>query len=330
MVVGVCASGDPANRDILTRSSLVYTCQKPQPTRCAFFLWDDEARGREAAVVLKNSRSEPEPTPQTPSKPVNGSFYMTPQTGNKTRSKSPEITTPYTPSKSSNVIQSGAKATNSTATTQEDSTEELFYDWPLSDDEDLSKAADQASSQNQNAMPPPETPRKAVKVDTFSTPGKRSFGEMENDGAVAWPTPVSEKKGDDVFTTPANGIGGKRLFTTTGAEDTPTPVRSKDIAPSTTADAPLATEILKILKSAHVPLPPKTLDDIRDICNKQSLFTHGVIKGRDISRSLISKRDEKIVELQSDIEALQSERETSRVVIRHLRRELGVMKSNDT
>ena len=279
-------------------------------------------------MVLKNSRSEPEPTPQTPSKSVNGSVYMTPQTGNRSRSKSPEITTPYTPSKSSNAVRSGAKATISTATLQEDSNEELFYDWPLSDDEDLSKAADQASSQSQNAMPPPETPRKAVKIDTSSTPGKRRFGEIENDGAVAWPTPVSERKGDDVFTTPANGTGGKRLFT--AAEDTPTPVRSKDIVPSTTADPSLAAEILKVLKSAHVPLPPNALDDIRDICNKQSRFTHGVIKGRDISRSLISKRDEKIVELQSNIEALQSERETSRAVIRHLRRELGGMKSNDT
>ena len=281
-------------------------------------------------MVLKNSRSEPQPTPQTPSKPINDSVYMTPQTGNRTRSKSPEITTPYTPSKSSNIIRSGAKATNSTATAQEDSTEELFYDWPSSDDEEFSKIADQASSESQNAMPSPETPRKAIKIDTFSTPGKRRFGETENDDTVAWPTPVSERKGDDVFTTPANGMGGKRLFTTDGAEDPSTPARSKDVAPSTTADASLATEILKILKSAHVPLPPKALEDIRDLCNKQSLFTHGVIKGRDISRSLISKRDEKIVELQSNIEALQSERETSRVVIRHLRRELGVMKSNDT
>ncbi|KAL8796932.1 MAG: hypothetical protein Q9195_000703 [Heterodermia aff. obscurata] len=308
---------------------VVYTCQKPQPTRCGFFLWGDEARGREAAVVLKNSRSEPKPAPQTPPKSVNGSVYMTPQTGNSTRSKSPDITTPYTPSKSSNV-RSGARATVSTAATQEDSTEELFYDWPLSDDEELLKAADQASSQSQNAMPPPETPRKAVKIDTFSTPGKRRLSEMENDGAAAWPTPVSKSKGDDVFTTPANGTGGKRLFTTTGAEETPTPVRFKDVAPSATADASLATEILKILKSAHVPIPPNTLDDIRDICNKQSLFTHGVIRGRDISRSLISKKDEKIVELQNNIEALHSERETSRAVIRHLRRELGVMKSNDT
>ena len=280
-------------------------------------------------MVLKNSRSEPEPTPQTPSKFADGSVYMTPQTGNRTRSESPEITTPYTPSKSSNV-RSGARATiSTTTTTQEDSTEELFYDWPLSDDEELLKAADQASSQSQNVMPPPETPRKAVKIDSFSTPGKRRFGEMENDGAVAWPTPVSDRKEDDVFTTPANGIGTKRLFSTNGAEDTPTPVRYKDIAPSTTGDASLASEISKILKSAHVTLPPDALDDIRVICNKQSLFTHGVIKGRDISRSLISKRDEKIVELQSQIEALQSERETSRVVIRHLRRELGVMKSND-
>lgn len=253
---------------------------------------------------------------------------MTPATGNRTGFRSPDVATPYTPSKSNRAAHPAAQETQSESTTQEESQEE-FYEWPLSDDEVLSKAADQASSQSQNAMRPPETPRKAIKTDSLSTPGKRNFDEMQNDGATALPTPISDRKGGDVFTTPATSTGGKRLFSIAGPEDTPTPIRFRDIAPTTNSDSSLAEEILKVLQSAQVSLPSNARDEVREICNKQSLFTHGVIKGRDISRSLISKKDEKIVELQTNIEALQSERETSRAVIRHLRRELGVIKSND-
>ena len=307
--------------------TLVYTCQQPQPTRCDFFLWGDEAKGREAAVVLNNSRSEPEPAPITPSKPINGTGYMTPQTGNRTRLGSPKSKTPYTPSKSLSVTRPIPRIQPFIAATDEDSADE-FYDWPLSDDDDLSRAADQASSQSQNVMPPPETPRKAVKTGISSTPGKRSFNEMDN-GAEAWPTPTSGKKNDDIFTTPATGGGSKNLFSTPRPGDTPTPARFKEITPTVATSSSLTMDILTILESAQISLPSNARDEIRELCNKQSLFTHGVIKGRDISRGLISKKDEKIVELQSSIEALQSERETSRAVIRHLRRELGVARATE-
>ena len=279
-------------------------------------------------MVLKNSRSEPALAPQTPSKPISNNGYLTPQTGSRTRLQSPETATPYTPSKVSSTTRPTPQTSRSQATTQDDSAEQ-FYDWPASDDEELSKAADQASSQSQHAMPPPETPRKAIKTDSFSTPGKRSFDEMTETGRTAWPTPISATKGDDVFTTPATSTGGRRLFSTSVSDGTPTPVRFNDVAATATAGSSFAAEILRTLKSAQVALPSNVRDEIRDICNKQSLFTHGVIKGRDISRSLIAKRDEKIVELQGTIEAMQSERETSRTVIRHLRRELGVAKSRD-
>ena len=279
-------------------------------------------------MVLNNSRSEPGPTPQTPSKPINGNGYMTPQTENRTRMGSPEVRTPYTPSKPPITVSRTPQTTRSTASIEDDSAEE-FYDWPASDDEELSKAADQASSQSQTGMLPPETPRKAIKTDSFSTPGKRRFDEMEGNGQTAWPTPVSYKKEDDIFTTPAPAIGSGNLFVSPGPPETPTPVRFTDVAPTATADSSLATDILKALRDAQITLPSKVRDEVRDICNKQSLFTHGVIKGRDISRSLIAKKDEKIVELQGTIEAMQSERETSRTVIRHLRRELGAAKSRD-
>ena len=44
-----------------------YTCQQAEPQRCGFFLWDDDAKPREEAAVLANSRNEP----VTPSRPAN-------------------------------------------------------------------------------------------------------------------------------------------------------------------------------------------------------------------------------------------------------------------
>lgn len=52
----------------LIERNLVYTCQKSQPKRCKFFMWDDEAKVREESAVLNNSRSEI--APHTPTKSV--------------------------------------------------------------------------------------------------------------------------------------------------------------------------------------------------------------------------------------------------------------------
>ena len=229
--------------------------------------------------------------------------------------------TPYTPSKPprSTAVSAPKPASASQASTQEDSEEE-FYEWPPSDDEEISQAADKASFRP--SMPPPMTPRKAVKTEALSTPGKRTFREMDNGDVGAWPTPNSASKAEDVFTTPATHSNGKTLFSATHGQDTPTPARFRDISGANGAESSLAADVLAILRAAKISLPLKVQNDLKDVCNKQNMFTQGVLRGRDVSRSLVAKRDEKIVELQSSIEALQSERETSRAVIRHLRSEL--------
>lgn len=196
----------------------------------------------------------------------------------------------------------------------------------MTDDEDFSKVAHDASSTV--AMPPPETPRKAIKTDILSTPGKRGFEEMNVGNPLLRPTPMSADREDDVFTTPATNGKGNNIFMPTTPQDTPTPVRFKDMSSAQGGNSSLANEVLTALQDAKILLPAKVGDDIKAICNKQNLFTHGVIKGRDVSRSLIAKRDEKIIGLQGTIEALQAERETSRAVIRHLRKETGITKSN--
>lgn len=311
---------------------IVYTCQKAQPKRCDFFLWDDEAKSREAAAVLNNSRTEPPSSPQTPSKPSPYGL-VTPQTSSRLKDGSPEPTTSYTPSKTYSAPSSSARGDGTQVTaTQGSDSEEEFFDWPASDDDELSRVADQAS--NGHSMPPPETPRKAIKTDLFSTPSKRRYDEMAVDDGDALKgalrTPAAERDGDDIFTTPAAGTLGKGLFasgTIPSPAETPTPIRYKDIPPN--RESELASEVLSALQNHNAAITPEARETLKSICNKHVLYTRGIMKGRDASRAVVKSKDERMTELHGDIEGLKAERETNRAVIRHLRRDMAVRKESE-
>jgi hypothetical protein len=190
---------------------------------------------------------------------------------------------------------------------------EEFYDWPASEDEELAKVVDQVS------MPPPETPRKVVKTDALSTPGKRRYDEM------AFATPTQDS--DDVFTTPTTGLKGRNLFSTTGLPSpavTPSPHRFKDIRAESSE---LATEILNSLRDSGVEVPTIAIASVKDICSRYNLKTQGIARGRDISRMAIKTKDGQIAELQHRIAALEAERETNKAVVRHLRRDMELSRN---
>ena len=69
-----------------------------------------------------------------------------------------------------------------------------------------------------------------------------------------------------------------------------------------------------------MPLSPDLRDAIHSIGTKHTLYTRGVLKGRDVSRALIATNNERIAELQDVIAGLRAERELNRALIRHLRR----------
>lgn len=320
----------PANNTVYT----VYTCQKGQPKRCDFFLWDDEAKSREAAAVLNNSRTEVTHSPQTPNK-SSPYVLITPQTSTRLKAGSPEPITPGTPSKTYHTPSSSACGieTQGTTTQGSDSAEEEFFDWPASDDDELSKFADQAS--NGCLLPPPETPRKAIKGDIHSTPGKRRYGEMAaGDGEsskLTFQTPAPGMKGGDIFTTPAAVTPGKGLFasgTLPSPAETPTPIRYKDIPP--TQESELASEVFSALQHHNASITFEARETLKSICNKHVLYTTGIMKGRDVSRAMVQSKDKRMTELQGEIEALKAERETNRAVIRHLRRDIAVRKESES
>lgn len=273
-----------------------------------------------------------------------------------------EMRTPYTPSKppavraiqlptpsKSNYVNSRRNPSQATTTAgSSDDEREEFFDWPASDDEAMGKAADRVAGKESllgnnreympMPMPPPETPRKVHKVDAMATPGKRKWGDEMGfaDGAAGvgatggLVTPVTASRGvgggDDVFTTPATSTTqGILLFgnpASAAADTTPTPIRYKDLPAS--ADSELATEILESLQtSLSAPLFSEAREKVKAICNRHVMYTKGIMKGRDVSRAMVKKKEEQLVALQGELDGLRSERETDRAVIRHLRRELA-------
>ncbi|KAL8947900.1 MAG: hypothetical protein Q9222_005862 [Ikaeria aurantiellina] len=293
-----------------------------QPKRCNFFLWDDEAKPREAAAVLSNSRTEPLNDPHTPTKPpqTSSSFGLpTPYTDSSKKHENPAISTPYTPSKFSRAHQ-GSSQTQNTATTASASDEE-FFDWPVSDEDDVLSIIDSASSTKR--VQSPETPRKVAKLDAWSTPSKRRFSEIENGPDAKFS--VIRDVDEDIFVTPATGVKQNGLSrngqATTSSINTPTPTRFKNVV-QMGHDSDLTLEVLKVLQDHKLFIDPDIKAELKAICDRHSLATRGIVKGREISRAMVNTKATKIAELQENIAALQAERETTRAVIRHLRRDL--------
>lgn len=295
------------------------------------------------------------PTPQTERRGVGGTTLddnydvRTPYTPSKPPLP-PSVRAVQTPTPGkSHYVDSRRNPSQATTTAgSSDDEREEFFDWPASDDEAMGKAADQVASKGSSLgnnkeympMPPPETPRKVQKVDAMSTPGKRKRDEMGFDNVTSrveattgLMTPVTASRGgggDDVFTTPATSTRqGNLLFgtgataTATVADTTPTPIRYyKDLPAS--ADSELATEILESLQtSLSAPLFSEAREKVKAICNRHVMYTKGIMKGRDVSRAMVKKKEEQLVALQGELDGLRSERETDRAVIRHLRRELA-------
>ena len=264
---------------------------------------------------------------QTPTKPSNHIAYLTPETGGRLKSDHYIDKAPYTPSKVSN--HTPRLSTRDSAQEATGSPTQEFYDWPASDDEDVSRAADKAATSK--VMLPPETPRRDRNAETSLTPGKRKIEEMLGESfGLATPLSSSTIKGDGGdFSTQSSVVkDSSSLFSP--FLDTPTPVRFKDGVAQSGEAAQMSDDILGILRKGNITLPPHTTEDVVAFCRKQMLYTQGLVKGRDLSRKGIQKKQEKITELQSIIEGLQNERESTRAVIRHLREQLGVIEGNNT
>ena len=280
---------------------LVYTCQKAQHKRCSFFLWSDDAKVREEAAVLNNSRSEPgpPPQPQTPRKTTSTILPPTPVTN---RQPKIEFTAPNEQKEKARLEK-------------EDS-----FDWSSSNDEDLLRAEQEVLSDPKLF----ETPRKAPRTATLTSPGKKIQGEgsAKSNGREQWPL------SDDVFATPATTNRSSTVgFLSPSNTPSKLPSHVDNSAPAPEPST-LASEVLSLLHG--VQLSEDIERNLIELLNKHDLRTQGISRGRDITRVAVQAKETKIAELQARIATLEGERETNRTVISLLKHDIATSPTKGT
>lgn len=210
--------------------------------------------------------------------------------------------------------------------------EEEFGERPLSVHDEISLAdVAEETALLQTRNPNPQTPRKAIKVDMFSTPGSK----RKKDGAEAWLTPNTGRiQSDDVFTTPSTtrlkgGMwGGYETSSLMSPSVTPTPARFRDAnqllesaeSIADLKDYDITKEVMEILKEQ--PLDEEIIAKVRQVLNKHALKTQGIARGRDITRMALKTKESKILGLEQRIVELQNERELDKVIIKHFKSDM--------
>jgi hypothetical protein len=156
----------------------------------------------------------------------------------------------------------------------------------------------------------PETPRKAIKTETFMTPGSKRKWEGE-----ALPTPVTGVvKDEDVFTASnrkleENMWGGNEHFGLRSPSATPTPSRFRDISEvgepmgKTKIEYDISKDVMELLRDHKID--DDTRDSLLKMLRKHTVKMSGIAKGRDISRAALKAKDTQIAELQQKITALE-------------------------
>jgi hypothetical protein len=183
---------------------------------------------------------------------------------------------------------------------------ECDFDWSASNDKALVEVAQSA------AMAPPETPRKTPRTSHLTSPGKRDHSEVLESKSCFSPFASN----DDVFNTPGSSQDYSGLLS-----PVKTPIREDlhaAILPS--AKSNLAADALSILKGSKVL--PDAEEELVHLLDKHDLRTQGIAKGRNITRIALGKKEKKIAELEARIAGLEAERETSKAVIAHLKRDI--------
>lgn len=285
-----------------------YTCQNGEGRRCGFFLWDDDAKPREEAAILSNSRNEPRSTQDV-------------YTGVQDNSSSPVLHSPQTTQSSSNSSSTlGHSAPDSlkrpfSKTGFEDADENDSFPWSLSGQEEAVLAK----------LDVPETPHKAVKFNALATPATSAHRKLPwLDDSARVSSAVSTKNTPSKISDlpklpPSHSKIGVSQSETLTPQITPTPSRFRD-APShaQTPSSSLTSEVVDLLHNSNVILPDGLDSQLQDLLTRHDLRTQGITKGRDITRLALKARDAKIVELQATIASLEAERDVDRARLRGL------------
>jgi hypothetical protein len=187
------------------------------------------------------------------------------------------------------------------------------FDWNESDDNDeLVKAISSSQATESFISQPkfyPESPSKTPRTSTVTSPGKRKLFERPNDilpprrSMIA--TPFS----------PASSCT-ERFPSSAEVCMTPTPSRYNNVLSADSAfdTSDLATSLLGLLEKQEVVLPNKARDEVVSLLNRQDLKMKGIVRGRDMTRLALKKKDDEISKLRERVANLEAQRELDRTL----------------
>ncbi|KAF2099520.1 hypothetical protein NA57DRAFT_55484 [Rhizodiscina lignyota] len=277
-----------------------YTCQKSHE-QCGFFLWEDDAKPREEAAVLSNSRNEPRASTSTI------------QRGDTRRASPPP---PYTP------IREAAHPGQDQADIETEGEEDDTYDWPANWGQ---QEQEQVERQLHDVSPPPATPRKPTASNAYATPvtGKRKISNVDDVEypALSTSSTTSRHGGRTVEISPQSNASSRTLAgpsSYASPQSTPTPSRFKDAVSDQDSSFNLTSDVLGLLSDHNARLDSTAQASLKTLLNRSDLRVRGILKGRDVSRLQIKAKDAKIAEQQLRITTLEAELEAERAMVQHL------------
>jgi hypothetical protein len=271
------------------------------------FLWDDDARPREAASLLNNSRSEPRSTPAKPTPLVHSSQEMQ-SSPNSTSTLSHPSSTLKRPFSDADL--------DDIADVDHDS-----FPWSLSGQEEAV------------LLDAPETPRKAVKFDGLTTPVTSAHRKLpwldhpdQSSSLLSAKASVSKQPLLPRTFTPSKSNLAVAQHNSLTPQVTPSPSRFHD--PSADTSPPrsaLTVDVFAALNDSNVTLPADLTSSLQDVLTRHELRIQGIVKGREVTRLALKARDAKVVELQATIASLEAERKVDHARIEKLEWDRGML-----
>lgn len=161
----------------------------------------------------------------------------------------------------------------------------------------------------------PGSPYKAARTPLMTSPGKRKLSEYAYDNSTSnspsMATPLSSRS------------TMSSRFPPSSAEVcmTPTPSKYRDVlsADTKSESSNLAKEAIAVLEKHEVVLPNRARDQLIELLNLQELRTKGFLRGRDMARSSIQKKDQEIAGLKERILNLEAQSQLDRNIINSMK-----------
>ena len=128
----------------------------------------------------------------------------------------------------------------------------------------------------------PETPHKAARTSSMTSPGKRKLFDYSHDESSSTISPLA---------TPASSRSGRHPPSSAEVCMTPTPTKYRDVLSTDSKSdmSNLAKQATAVLDKHDVVLPNKARDELLKLLNTHDLKLNGAIRGRDAVRTVLDK-----------------------------------------